>query len=49
MRFVQVLFLAVWQLTAIPFVAVLSANALKPAVSTPVSANQTVIYKMRTN
>ena len=49
MRFAQVIFLALWQLTAIPFVAVLSANALKPAVTSPASVNETVIYKMRSN
>jgi hypothetical protein len=49
MRFVQVVFLAVWQLTAIPFVAVLSANAVKPAATSSVAVNETVIYKMRSN
>ena len=49
MRFVQVVFLALWQLTAIPFVAVLSANAVKPAAIHVASANETVIYKMGTN
>lgn len=49
MRFMQVVFLAVWQLTAIPFIAVLSANSLKPAITSQASANQTVVYKVAAN
>ena len=45
MRFVQVMFLATWQLTAVPFVAVLSAHALKPDVTGSSPVNETVIYK----
>jgi hypothetical protein len=49
MRFLQVIFLAMWQLTAIPFMAVLSANSMKPAVTSTASANETVIYKLSAN
>jgi hypothetical protein len=45
MRFLQVVFLAIWQLTAVPFVALLTASMTKPALTHAVSENQTVIYK----
>lgn len=46
MRFLQVVFLAIWQLTAVPFVALLSANLTKSVTTQAVSENVTVIYKM---
>lgn len=49
MRFLNVMLLALWQLTAIPFVAVLSANALKPSEATLVANNITVVYKSQMN
>ena len=45
MRFLQVVFLAIWQLTAVPFVALLTESMKKPALTHSVSQNQTVIYK----
>ena len=45
MRFLQVVFLAVWQLTAVPFVALVTASMMKPALTHSVSQNHTVIYK----
>ena len=46
MRFFPVLFLAIWQLTAIPFVAVLTSNTIK-AESAPAAdaQNHTIIFK----
>ena len=46
MRFVQVIFLAASLLTVIPFVTVLSANALKHAETPLTPANYTIIYQM---
>lgn len=46
MRFLQVVFLAMWQLTAVPFVALLSASLTKSVATHAVSENVTVIYKM---
>lgn len=46
MRFLQVVFLAIWQLTAVPFVALLTTTMTKPALTHSVSQNHTVIYKM---
>ena len=46
MRFIHVLFLALWQLTAIPFVTMLTVNTLN--ADTPVTAsahNYTIVYK----
>ena len=45
MRFVQVVFLALWQLTAIPFMGLLTAHALKPNAAVATTSNYTVIYK----
>lgn len=50
MRFIHVLFLALWQLTAIPFVAMLTANTLNADTSeVDTSHNYTIVYKTATN
>ena len=45
MRFLQIVFLAIWQLTAVPFVALLTASMTKPVLTHSISQNHTVIYK----
>ncbi len=45
MKFLQVVFLAFWQLTAIPFVGVFTAYALKPHETQSYATNMTVAYK----
>ncbi|MCB1378107.1 MAG: hypothetical protein KDK89_07045 [Alphaproteobacteria bacterium] len=45
MRFIHVIFLALWQLTAIPFIALISANSINVEQHAAASENNTVIYK----
>ena len=45
MRFVYVLLFALWQLTAIPFVGILTANTLRQDGNELASANVTTVYK----
>lgn len=45
MRFINILFLALWQLTAIPFVAALTSYTMADTPASAPADSYTIVYK----